>query len=76
MTTNHDSLAAVRAGIDQLDGEIVERLADRQRLVRRAGRLKGDAAAVRAPARVAAVLARVPGLAGEHGANPDLGARV
>ena len=76
MSTDHDSLADVRAGIDRLDGEIVERLADRQRLVRRAGRLKRDAAAVRAPARVAEVIAGVRGLAGTHGADPDLVARV
>ena len=72
----HDSLADVRAAIDGIDGEIVDRLALRQRLVRRAGRLKSDAATVRAPARVAAVLARVRDLASAAGADPDLVARV
>ncbi|CAA9209185.1 MAG: hypothetical protein AVDCRST_MAG52-1069 [uncultured Blastococcus sp.] len=76
MTTDHDSLADVRAGIDRLDGEIVERLAQRQELVRRAGRLKSDAAAVRAPLRVAAVLDRVRRLAADAGADPDLVAGV
>lgn len=73
---DRDSLADVRAAIDRIDGEIVDRLALRQRLVRRAGRLKTDAAAVRAPARVAAVLARVRELATGAGADPDLVARV
>ena len=71
-----ESLAAVRAAIDSTDGEIVERLARRERLVRRAGALKGDAAAVRAPARVAAVLSRVRELARGAGADPELVARV
>ena len=71
-----DSLADVRAAIDAVDGEIVERLARRQQLVRRAGRLKSHVAAVRAPDRVAAVVARVRELAVRAGADPDLVARV
>ncbi|SOE01428.1 GNAT family N-acetyltransferase [Blastococcus haudaquaticus] len=76
MTPDQDSLVDVRAAIDTVDGEIVDRLALRQRLVRRAGRLTSDAAAVRAPARVAAVIARVRDLAAGAGADPDLVARV
>jgi chorismate mutase/ribosomal protein S18 acetylase RimI-like enzyme len=73
---DQDSLGDVRAAIDGIDGEIVELLARRQALVRRAGRLKSDAAAVRAPDRVAAVIARVRTLAADAGADPDLVARV
>ncbi|WP_116449958.1 GNAT family N-acetyltransferase [Blastococcus litoris] len=71
-----ESLAAVRAAIDSIDGEIVERLARRERLVLRAGASKSDAAAVRAPGRVAAVLSRVRELARAAGADPELVARV
>ena len=71
-----DSLADVRAAIDGIDGEIVDLLAARQALVRRAGRLKRDAAAVRAPDRVAAVVGRVREVAVRAGADPGLVERV
>lgn len=66
----------VRAAIDGLDDQIVALLARREEWVRRAGRLKGDAAAVPAPARVEQVIARVRSLAEQHGAQPDLVERV
>lgn len=47
-------------------------LARREALVRQAAPLKSDAQAVRAPDRVAQVVARVRTLAGEAGADPDL----
>jgi isochorismate pyruvate lyase len=65
-------LAEVRAGIDALDREIVALIARREQLVRRAGTLKADTAAVRAPARVEQVVERVRGVAQEQGASPDV----
>ncbi len=70
------TLAGVRAAIDGLDGDLVALLARREALVRAAGRLKADGAAVRAPGRVEQVVARVRGLAAEHGASPDVVERV
>ena len=69
-------LAGVRAAIDRLDGDVVALLARREELVRAAGRLKADGAAVRAPGRVEQVVARVRALAGEHGASPEVVERV
>lgn len=63
-------LAEIRSRIDLLDREIVRLLGQRETLVRRAGRLKSDSAAVRAPDRVAQVVARVRGVAEEVGASP------
>lgn len=71
-----DGLAGIRAGIDALDAEIVALLARREELVRRAAPLKADDAAVRAPARVEQVIARVRGLAAEAGASPDTVERI
>jgi isochorismate pyruvate lyase len=47
-------------------------IAERERLVRQAGRVKEDTADVRAPKRVEEVVARVRELAGELGASPDV----
>ena len=69
-------LAGVRAAVDRLDADVVALLARREELVRAAGRLKTDAAAVRAPGRVEQVVARVRALAAEHGATPDVVERV
>lgn len=66
------ALAEVRAGIDGLDRELVALIAQREQLVRRAGTLKADADAVRAPARVEQVVAKVRALAVERGASPDV----
>jgi isochorismate pyruvate lyase len=72
--TNHEDgeLAEVRAGIDALDRQIVGLLGDREALVRRAGRLKSDTAAVRAPARVEQVIEKVRGLAAAGGSSPEV----
>ncbi|WP_219418795.1 chorismate mutase [Pseudonocardia nigra] len=67
-----EDLRGVRAGIDRLDREIVELLAAREQLVRRAGRLKTSAAGVRAPARVEQVIARVRAHGATAGAGPDV----
>ncbi|GAA0234323.1 chorismate mutase [Cryptosporangium japonicum] len=65
-----DQLTDLRSAIDGLDREIVGLLARREQLVRRAGRLKADSDAVRAPARVEQVIAKVRALADESGADP------
>ncbi|EXG82994.1 chorismate mutase [Cryptosporangium arvum] len=68
--TTADQLTEVRSAIDALDREIVGLLARREEFVRRAGRLKADSDAVRAPARVEQVISKVRGLAAESGADP------
>lgn len=70
------ALAAIRAEIDELDDAIVRLLARREGLVRRVAPLKADRAAVRAPDRVAQVVARVRALAAEAGADPDVIERI
>jgi isochorismate pyruvate lyase len=70
------SLEEIRSGIDALDEQIVTLLAARQKLVTAAARYKTDAAAVRAPARRAAVMQRLHHLAEQNGASPELVRRV
>ena len=65
-------LAEIRAAIDALDDQIVDIIAQRQRLVEAAGRRKVNAAAVPAPERVAQVIGRVRARARESGAEPDV----
>jgi isochorismate pyruvate lyase len=71
-----DSLDRVRAEIDDIDDELVAVLARRERLVRRAGNLKDDELAVRAPDRVEEVIAGVRRRAEGHGADPDIVERI
>jgi len=66
------SLDDVRAAIDRIDDQIVALLAQRQEQVEAAATFKADDAAVRAPDRRAALLARVRDRAVEEGANPDV----
>jgi isochorismate pyruvate lyase len=66
------TLADVRREIDRRDDAIVRLLAERGRYVLAAARFKGDAAAVRAPERVAQVIARVRALAEREGGLPDV----
>ena len=54
-------MAEVRAGVDRLDRELVERLAERFRYMDAAARIKGDREAVRDEPRKAQVLANVAG---------------
>ena len=70
------SLAAVRQQIDRIDQQLVGLLAERGGYVRQAARFKANAAAVAAPQRVAAVLARVDALASELGADRQVVAAV
>jgi chorismate mutase/predicted N-acetyltransferase YhbS len=67
-----DDIRSIRGEIDRLDRRMVALLAERETLVRRAGRLKTDAAAVRAPQRVTQVVERVRSTATELGASPDV----
>lgn len=71
-----DSLDRVRAEIDDIDDELVAVLARRELLVRRAGNLKNDESAVRAPDRVEQVIEGVRRRAEAHGADPDIVERV
>lgn len=66
------TLASVRQNIDSLDRRIVRLIAERQQWVVRAGSLKTDEQAVRAPARVEQVIAKVRALAEEAGASPEV----
>ncbi|MEU5671460.1 chorismate mutase [Micromonospora sp. NPDC047762] len=76
MAETATTLTAIRARIDELDRELVGLLARREELVRQAAPLKSDGQAVRAPDRVAQVVARVRTLASEAGADPDLIERI
>ncbi|MCK9904555.1 chorismate mutase [Parafrankia colletiae] len=76
MTDAGNVLRDIRSRIDLLDQQIVQLLAAREDLVRAAGRLKSDTAAVRAPDRVEQVVQRVRGLAKEAGASPEVVDRI
>ena len=66
------TLDDVRAKIDLIDRGIVALIAERQQWVVAAGALKADEQAVRAPARVEQVIAKVRALAEDEGASPDV----
>ena len=66
------NLDEVRAHIDRLDREIVERLAERGRYVVQAARFKKTESDVHAPARVEEVVANVRRHAAEFGAPADV----
>ncbi len=66
------SLDQVREQIDRVDEEVVRLLGERSGFVRQAVRFKRSADEARAPARVEQVVARVRGLAGNAGADPEL----
>jgi isochorismate pyruvate lyase len=70
------SLKQVRAAIDRIDRRLVPLLAARGQAVRAAAWFKPTREAVRAPARAARVVANVRRLAGRHGMDPDLAARI
>ena len=69
-----DALSNVRSVIDDIDRELIRLLAQRQRLVEKAGRLKlkGDKDAVEASDRVAQVIANRRKEALELGLSPDV----
>ncbi len=66
------TLAEVRDGIDALDVQIVELLAQRGRLVKDAARFKRDSFQVSAPARQQQVFDKVRALAEQAGAYPEV----
>ena len=70
--TSQPDLAAVRDHIDAIDRQMVSLIAERQRWVVRAGSLKADETAVRAPARVEQVIRKVRALATDAGASPEV----
>src|SRR5271154_1509138 len=61
------TLAEVRENIDRIDRQIIQLMAERGKYVAEAGRFKSDPAAVSAPARVGAILAKVRQIASENG---------
>lgn len=70
------SLAEVRAAIDTLDRELVALLGRRAGYVHAAARFKTDAAAVRAPERVQAMLAQRRDWATAEGLDPEVIAQL
>lgn len=71
-----ESLDEVRAGIDAIDAQLVRLLAERQGLVKAAAGFKKDEDAVRAPDRVAQVIAKVRARADEAGLAPEVAEAV
>ena len=69
-----DALNDIRSDIDNIDSQLIRLLAQRQRLVEKAGRLKlkGDKDAVEASDRVAQVIANRRKEALELGLSPDV----
>lgn len=74
--TSPTSLADVRTRIDAIDTELVRLLAQRQELVRAAASFKSDDQAVRAPDRVAQVIASVRERASTAGLDPSVAEAV
>ena len=61
------NLGEVRDNIDRIDRQIIQLMAERGKYVAEAGRFKSDPAAVSAPARVEAIVAKVRQIASEYG---------
>ncbi len=66
------TLAQVRDNIDRIDHAIVALMAERGKYVAEAGRFKADPAAVSAPARVDAIIAKVRADAEAQGLDPTV----
>ena len=60
----------MRDNIDRIDRRIVALMAEREKYVAEAGRFKADPAAVSAPARVEAIVAKVKAIAPGRTASP------
>jgi isochorismate pyruvate lyase len=71
-----DSLADVREAIDTLDRELLALLGRRAAYVHAAARFKTDAASVRAPERVRAMLERRRAWAAAEGLDPEVVAQL
>lgn len=70
------SLAEVRANIDRIDRQIIALMAERGQYVAEAGRFKANPAAVSAPARVEAIIARVRTMARQDGLSEAVAERA
>jgi isochorismate pyruvate lyase len=70
------NLIEVRGHIDEIDRKLIELMAEREKYVAEAGRFKPNPAAVSAPARVDAIVAKARSLASEHGLAPDVAERT
>ena len=70
------TLTQVRDNIDRIDHAIVALMAERGKYVAEAGRFKADPAAVSAPARVDAIIAKVRADAEAHGLDPTVAERT
>ncbi len=67
-----DTMAEVRQGVDALDRLLVAVLAERQRYIDAAARIKPDRAAVRDTARIEDVVAKVKAAARKVGLSEDI----
>lgn len=65
-------MAEVRAGVDALDRALVVLLAERQRYMDAAARIKPDRGVVRDEARIADVLSKVLAAAAREGLSPSI----
>jgi isochorismate pyruvate lyase len=70
------SLAEVRDNIDRLDREIIALMAERGQYVAEASRFKANPAAVSAPARVEAIIAKVKTIARQDGLAESVAERA
>ena len=66
------TMAEVRRGVDALDRALVTLLAERQRYMDAAARIKADRAAVRDPARIEEVVSKVKAAAREAGLSEEI----
>ena len=66
------TMIEVRQGVDALDRLLVEVLAERQRYMDAAARIKTERTAVRDPARIEDVIAKVKAAAREAGLSEDI----
>ncbi|NBA96581.1 chorismate mutase [Pseudomonas sp. R5(2019)] len=71
-----NSIAEVRAHIDQIDKELVALIASRGGYAKQAARFKKTAEEVQAPQRVEQVISKVKAFSLELGANPGVTERV
>ncbi len=76
MTTTCQSIEEVRANIDSIDCQIVSLIAQREGYVKQAAKFKKTTDDVKAPQRVAQVIAKVTALAQSLGANSDVTEQV
>lgn len=70
------SLREVRDNIDRIDRAIIALMAERGQYVAEAGRFKADPAAVSAPARVEAIIAKVRTMARQNGLAENVAERA